>query len=282
VKRLARLVGLVGLVGLAACGGGHAGAATDAGGDGSAIASRCASDAMSITCPHETVTIGGRTVTYEVPAGAAPAAGWPVVVYYQGSFVPGSQAFAAKMGDAFGAYQLTRTVRALLDRGYAVVAPNALGNGSEFWQTNVPPYAASWPGSDDDLFMNALLPALGDGTLGPLDPARHYAMGISSGGYMTSRMAVSYPGAFRALAIASASYATCGTFCTVPALPADHPPTLFLHGAADSVVPIATMTAYRDQLISDGRVATSIVNPTAGHEWLSEAVAAIPDWFDAH
>ena len=277
---------LVLLASLAACGGGHGGATTDAGGDdasdAAATASRCASDATSITCPRETVTVGGRVVTYEVPAGTPPSAGWPVVVYYQGSFVPGSQAFAAKVGDAFGQYQLTRTVRALLDRGYAVVAPNALGNGSEFWETNVPPYSLAWMGSDDDVFIKALLPALGDGTLGPLDPDRRYAMGISSGGYMTSRMAVSYPGAFRALVVASASYATCSQVCNVPALPADHPPTLFLHGNADSVVPIGTMTPYRDQLISDGRVAMSIVNPTAGHEWLSEAVAAIPDWFDAH
>ncbi|CAN5489605.1 hypothetical protein BH11MYX1_BH11MYX1_56570 [soil metagenome] len=285
---------LVLLASLVACGGGHPGTPTDAGtdagtddgtnasGDASASASRCASDATSITCPSEAVTIGGRTITYEVPAGAPPAAGWPAVVYYQGSFVPGSQAFSAKLTDAFGAYQLTRTVQALLDRGYAVIAPNALGNGGQFWQTNVPPYSSAWAGSDDDVFINALLPALADGTFGTLDPDRHYAMGISSGGYMTSRMAVSYAGKFRALVIASASYATCSQLCSLPALPTDHPPTLFLHGNADAVVPIGTMTLYRDRLISDGRVAMSIVNPTAGHEWLSEAVAAIPDWFDTH
>ena len=39
--------------------------------------------------------------------------------------------------------------------------------------------------------------------VGPLDPSRLLAIGVSSGGYMTSRMAVSYPGKFRALAIAA-------------------------------------------------------------------------------
>lgn len=276
---------LVVLASLVACGGGHPAVPADAGdasGDASATASRCASDATSITCPTETVKIGGRTVTYAAPAGTPPVAGWPAVVYYQGSFIPGSQAFSAKLTDAFGEYQLTRTVQALLDRGYAVIAPNALGNGSEYWETNVPPYSVTWTGSDDDVFIRALLPALDDGTFGTLDPDRHYAMGISSGGFMTSRMAVSYAGKFRALVIASGSYATCSQFCSVPTLPPDHPPTLFLHGNADNVVPVGTMEAYRDQLLSEGRVAMSIINPTAGHEWLGEAVAAIPAWFDAH
>jgi predicted esterase len=93
---------------------------------------------------------------------------------------------------------------------------------------------------------------------------------------------VSYAGTFRALAIASASYATCSNTCSVPALPADHPPTLFLHGATDNVVPTSEMVPYRDALTAAGRVAQSIVDPAAGHEWLTEAETAVPDWFDAH
>ena len=265
---------------LAACG--SPGAPGGGGGDAPPGGSRCTASGTMLTCEHETATVGGRTVTYEVPLGAAPAAGWPVVVFYQGSFIPGSHAFAAAMGDMFGQYELTATVQALLDRGYAIVAPNALGDGSQYWQTNVPPYATSWAGCDDDVFVHALLAATSGGTFGPLDATRMYAMGISSGGFMTSRMAVSYAGTFRALAIASASYATCGNTCSVPALPADHPPTLFLHGAMDQIVPESTMTPYRDALVSDGRVAQSIVDPNAGHEWLQQAIAAVPAWFDAH
>ena len=125
------------------------------------------------------------------------------------------------------------------------------------------------------------LPA--DGTFGPLDASHRYAMGISSGGFMTSRMAVSYAGSFRALAIASGSYATCGTSCTLPAtLPADHPPTLFLHGAADQTVPLSIMTPYRDKLVAEGRVVDTVINMDAGHEWLPEAKTAVPAWFDTH
>jgi len=243
--------------------------------------SRCDGDA-TLTCSSHAIVLGGRTVTYEVPLGTPPANGWPAVVFYQGSFIPGSRAFSASQGASFGQYQLTSTVKALLDGGYAVIAPNALGDGMQYWQTNVPPYSTAWIGCADDLFVRQLLDAMTAATFGPLDDTRLYAMGISSGGFMTSRMAVSYAGTFRALAIASASYATCGLTCTVPALPPDHPPTLFLHGANDTVVPVATMTPYRDALIGGGRTTNAIIDPAAGHEWVSQAVTAVPAWFDAH
>lgn len=245
-------------------------------------ASRCATSGDAISCTSRATHIAGRLVTYELPLGTPPATGWPNIVFFQGSFVPGSHAFAAAKTDPFGQYELTETIAALLDRGYAVIAPDALGNGSLYWQTNIPPYATSWAGCDDDVLVRALLAATADGTFGELDPARRYAMGISSGGFMTSRMAVSYPEQFRGLAIASASYATCGATCTVPDLPPDHPPTLFLHGGADSTVPVGTMTPYRDKLVAGGRVAEAIIDPAAGHAWLAQAVAAVPDWVDAH
>ena len=242
--------------------------------------SRCSGDEQSITCSSHAMQIGGRTVTFELPLGDPPSAGWPVVVFYQGSFVAGDRAFSATKDAQFGQYQLTSTIHALLDDGYAVIAPNTLGNGSLYWQSNVPPYATAWSGCADDAFIRQLLTAMSDDTFGPLDPTRQYAMGISSGGFMTSRMAVSYAGNFRALAIASASYATCGKTCTVPPLPADHPPTLFLHGGADSVVPITSMEPYRDALGSVRSIA--IVDANLGHEWIPEAVTAVPDWFDTH
>lgn len=107
-------------------------------------------------------------------------------------------------------------------------------------------------------------------------------MGISSGGFMTSRMAVSYAGAFRALVIASGSYATCSATCEVPDLPAGHPPTLFLHGDADNVVKLSTMTPYRDKLTAAGHSVETVIRAGAGHEWLPEGKTAIPMWFDAY
>jgi poly(3-hydroxybutyrate) depolymerase len=285
VKRL-----LLAVIGAHACGDGaapppgsaDANTGADVGADVDPTGSRCTSSGTTLTCTSHAVQLGGRTVTYEVPLGTPPAAGWPVVVFYQGSLVPGSRAFMASTSDSLGQYELTRTVQALLDGGYAVIAPNALGDGSQFWQTNVPPYATQWAGCDDDVFVKQLLDAMGGTMFGPLDATRRYAMGISSGGFMTSRMAVSYAGTFRALAIASASYATCSNTCNVPALPADHPPTLFVHGETDLLVPLSTMMPYRDALAAAGHDASAVVVAGAGHEWLADAVTAIPAWFDAH
>ncbi|HET9992660.1 MAG TPA: PHB depolymerase family esterase, partial [Kofleriaceae bacterium] len=196
--------------------------------DGS-LASRCQIAPTAITCDHDTLSLNDSTadrdIAYEVPLGVAPAAGWPAVIYYQGSFVTGTSAFSAQVGAPFGEYNLTLTIKALLDGGYAVIAPNAAMMGTTFWETNVPPYSTSWSGSPDDVLVTHMLAAITAGTFGPIDPSRLYAMGISSGGFMTSRMAVSYPGVFRALADHSGSYATCSAICVVPTpLPADHPP----------------------------------------------------------
>ncbi|MDQ3370725.1 MAG: prolyl oligopeptidase family serine peptidase [Myxococcota bacterium] len=243
---------------------------------------RCASTTTMITCTSRATEIGGRTVTYELPAGTPPAAGWPTVIYFQGSLVAGSRAFAAARTDPFGQYELTRTIAALLDRGYAVVAPDARDGGNSYWQTNIPPYATAWSGSEDDVFVRRLFATIDAGELGPLDAARLAAMGISSGGFMTSRMAVSYAGRFRALAIHSGSYATCGLVCSVPDLPADHPPTVFLHGSADLTVRPSVMTPYRDQLVAGGHTVDTVLREGAGHEWISEGVTVIPAWFDEH
>jgi len=93
-----------------------------------------------------------------------------------------------------------------------------------------------------------------------------------------------YPGRFRALAIESGSYATClGPLCTIPAtLPADHPPTLFLHGDMDSIVPIATARTYHDELVAQGIDTKFDEDSTAGHQWLSVAPDEVTKWFQSH
>jgi dienelactone hydrolase len=259
------------------------GGASDAG----TPASRCTVTPQRAECSSQTTSLTGlvvpRAVTFEAPLGSPPAQGWPTVLFFQGSLVPGSQAFANDRGASFGMYQLTRTVKALLDRGFAVIAPDAIAGGTIAWQTNIPPWSIAWTTSSDHALMLKLFDAIAAGDFGPLDSSRLYAMGISSGGYMSSRMAVSYPGKFRALVIHSASYATCSNTCSLPAtLPADHPPTLFVHGQVDMVAPIATMLPYRAQLASMGIAVSSDISPDAGHEWLESAAASVPAWFEQH
>ena len=252
-----------------------------------APASRCTVGPSTITCEHDVLSladsVGTRSVTYATPLGTAPPSGWPVVVFFQGSFVAGHGVFAGAKSDSFGIYQLALTVKELLDRGYAVLAPDASGNGSSYWETNIPPYASTWSGSPDDVLMQNLFAAMRAAKFGALDATRLYAMGISSGGFMTSRMAVSYPGKFRALADCSGSYATCGATCNVPTpLPVDHPPTLFLHGDMDNVVPMSSLQPYVDALRAEGHETKVITDAAAGHEWLAAGPVAITAWFDMH
>jgi predicted esterase len=206
-----------------------------------------------------------------------------VAFFFQGSFVAATGTFVAKKDDRFGLFNMTLTVKELLDHGYAVLAPNAVVEGRTAWQTNVPPWSTLWSTSSDDAFMKAIFEAIGEGKFGALDASRLYAMGISSGGFMTSRMAVSYAGKFRALAVHSGGYATCGATCTLPAsMPSDHPPTLFLHGAEDTIAAPSTMEMYRDALVAEGRTVQTLIDPKAGHEWLTAGPAAIRAWFDAY
>ncbi len=278
---------------------GDGGARTDAGntrdagiGDAgtSSTAATCVVTPTTVQCPYDTTeyrvgvtTLTDRRVHFAHPAAPAPAAGYPVVLFFQGSFFSSDRIWSAEEGDAFGALELARTLADLLDRGYAIVAPEAHVRGSTFWDTNVPPFSLAWSTSSDHRLMERLFEAIEDGELGDLDPTRLYATGISSGGYMTSRMAVSYEGRFRALAVHSASYATCsGPLCVVPNdLPADHPPTLFLHGEQDRIAPPDEMREYAEALEDDG-VPVRVVTTDDGHEWIAPAVTEVGDWFDVY
>ncbi len=255
---------------------------------GAEAPSRCRATAKLVSCPQEVLAIDvgrGRTrrVHFQVPLGAAPAPGWPVVLMFTGSFQAPVHNFAAFRDDAYGAYYQALTVKRLLDAGFAVLVPETRFGGSSWWDTNVLWWAWRWSRSPDDRFLRSIFAAIGDGAFGLLDATRLYATGISSGGYMTSRMAESYPGRFKALAIQSASFAKCaGAICVIPTpIPAGHPPTLFLHGGADWVVPVRTMIRYRDALVREGYAAKAIIDPNAGHEWIPAAPDAIVQWFQA-
>lgn len=244
---------------------------------------RCAVEADSRWCAHESGRVSwglvsGRDVYWQVPVGAAPASGWPVAVLFQGSLHPARGFWEAERDDAFGGWHQTGLVEALLDAGYAVITPNARGGG--WWDTNVAPFSLAWETAPDHGMVQALLDGIEAGDFGDLDRQRLVAGGISSGGYMTSRMALSYPGEFEALVIQSASWATCsGAVCVLPeTLPEDHPPTLFLHGEDDSVVPVGTMERYADQLEDEGHEVEVVIEPGLGHAWLPDAPEAVVEW----
>jgi len=250
---------------------------------------RCVVDGDSRWCSREVIKLkpgrfSSRRVYFQTPVGTPPEAGWPVAVLFQGSLNPARKFWEAERGDAWGAWNQVGVVQALLDGGFAVLAPDAQAGGRTFWNTNVLPWSFAWSEAPDAQLMDTLFEAMDDGRFGPLDPNRRVAAGISSGGYMTSRMALSYPGEFRALAIQSASWATCsGLVCSLPdALPADHPPTLFLHGERDEIVPIGTMERYAEALEEAGHTVQVVTDPELGHAWLEVAPEEVLSWFEEH
>jgi len=244
----------------------------------------CTDDGTTITCEHfeSRYRDGGldRVVLWQLPAGVPPAQGWPAVLVFQGTGHSASNSFEADLDDAWGGWWQAQLTRTLLEAGFAVVAPGTRLD-TTWWETNVLPWSMTWDRSHDHRLMLGLFAGIEDGELGPLDPQALFATGISSGGYMSSRMAVAYPGRFEALVIQSASYATCGgVICSVPDLPADHPPTLFLHGEQDEVVPVDTMLDYHQALVDQGTPTQTVLDPDRHHGWLPGAPEEITAWFD--
>lgn len=221
-----------------------------------------------------------RDVLWQLPLGEAPAGGWPVVLVYQGSLYPVE--FSRKSTALYGGYYELQTIRKLLDSGYAVLAPRAAADLAWFTNTLSPFTPYEW--TTDFGFLNNVFSAIKRGQFGPLNTAREYATGISSGGYNTSRMALTWPGQFKALVVHSASWATCGgSLCVLPLyMPTTHPPTKFLQGFLDPLAPWWTMQIYYDRLLYEGIETEQLTMPMGGHEWFSVSPAAVVDWFDRH
>ena len=241
-----------------------------------------------------------RPVRWQIPEGTPPAGGWPVAFYYAGTqFTDYEHAFKRDAGDALGMVYEPQMIHELLDdpagtgKKYAVFVadPPASSGWMQYWHTNVVnPY---WSSCDYDFFPDFFgeikSGKYGSASLYNMD--RRYAYGISSGGYNTSRMAVTFNSGssngntWKALADISASYATCGgSYCSVPGnLPANHPPIKFWHGVSDNIVPIYTMREYYDALIFQG-FTTEKVEHSGGHEYTSHVLGSggVKAWFDAH
>ncbi len=221
---------------------------------------------------------------WQIPPGTAPDEGWPVALLFQGSFASAPTFWTGFGAEPMGGIHQVELTEQLLGAGFAVFTPLAVAGGLWCWNTNVVPWADDWENSPDKSVMDVLILEMEEGRFGPLDTSRMYAGGISSGGYMTSRMAEAYPGRFSALAVISASWATCaGAICTVPSsMPADHPPTFFGHGETDVVVPIATMKDYRDALDDAGFETETMTMPGKGHTWFDGEAEAVVAWFEGH
>lgn len=234
-----------------------------------------------------------RPVRWQVPEGTAPAGGWPVAFYYAGTQLTDTDnAFIHRMSQPYGQGYVPHIIRELLDapsggRKYAVIVadPPASSGTYQYWHTNVIfPYSAS---CDYDFFPDFFGEIAGGsyGAASQYNLGKRYAFGISSGGFNSSRMAVTFNGSsvWKALGIVAASYATCSSSCSVPTLPANHPPTKFWHGQNDGIVPLTTMYTYYNKLGSQGLVRSKLEHP-GGHEFTADSLGAsgIKNWFDRY
>ncbi len=253
-----------------------------------------------------------RGVRYQVPDGPTPPDGWPVAFLFNGTTPADLNPFDLSptdrlIGGAFGADYFPQIIHELLDdpagtgTRYAVIAPEPpqTALAVEFWHTNaVFPYSIS---CDYDFFPD-LFSEIKRGRYGSssqFDMDNRYGFGISSGGYNTSRMAVTFnhdrawyqscsqwcnEDTWQALGVIAASYATCtGPLCWVPnSLPSNHPPTKFWHGTADNIVPISTAIDYHDELVDDGTM-TEFTTHGGGHELNSTMLGdtGVKAWFDS-
>lgn len=259
---------------LAACGGFSCRSVVVGAADGRA----CRTDGDGTHCAHHDTSVGGRQVLWQLPQGTPPSSGWPVAILFQGTGFPADDYWDAPVSAPFGGGVEPRLVQRLLDDGYAVVTPETK-LWRTFWDTNVFPWNVAWSVSPDAVFVDAVLHDIDHGRFGALDGGSLYVAGISSGGYMASRLAVTRPWRVRALVVQSASYAWCGgAFCMVPTLSPDHPPTLLLHGRRDAIVPESTTHLYAQALVRAG-VAVSLVVDDGGHAWSPQAPQLVSEWF---
>jgi hypothetical protein len=226
----------------------------------------------------------------------------------------------------FGVWHQVATVVALVNAGYTVIQAAARyqcvfppsGLCGYFWDSNI---GFRWFFGEDRPLVDALIQQIQPGTttFGAIDINHVCAVGISSGGYLSSRMANEYAGGIngnstvkdrrkpiRCVAIQSASYQNCGPeSCSPPDLPPNHPPTFFLHDPADPTVDFQTMQNYLDKLdmqFPNGNPAYTVngvreeftlldeftgdAGPSPGHQWSSEltgdATNSILQWFNSH
>jgi pimeloyl-ACP methyl ester carboxylesterase len=254
------------------------------------LAPACTVTTSTRACPHQRLTLRtasvlepDRDVLFALPqpgeGAAVPAAGWPVVVLFQGSFHPAARHWTADKDGPWGEWHQARTVEALLAAGFAVLTPEARSGGALYWDTNQAPWNVAWSTSPDAALIDALWAAMADGTFGPLDLDRVVVGGLSSGGYMASRLALARPTSLRGIVVTGASYATCaGPLCVVGPIGDNHPPALFLHGDADSVVPVSTMRPYARALREAGVDTRVVVAEGWGHGWLPRSPGEVVAW----
>lgn len=217
---------------------------------------------------YQTAQLGGREVHWQVPQGEAPERGFPLAVLLPGSLSSARGYFYSEDGTPFGLEEQTRLTEQLLGNGYAVFAPEyAVPHTFSDANTALNLLSKDAP---DASHIRALLKDAQRGRFGKLDAGDAAAIGVSSGGYLTSQLGNLMPEHFqRGLVVVSAGHfqATPMDAFVPSRLPAAHPRTLFLHGEGDPIVPVSQSRHYAKRLREHGVTAEHVAEPKTAHGW---------------
>ncbi len=173
------------------------------------------------------IVVDGDTRTYSVhlPPGYDGKGAVPLVLVLHGAYQTGAEIRRLSGFDAVADAN-----------GTIAVYPDGIGR---HWADGRAT-SAQEQGVNDVAFLTALLDRLA--TEYATDRRRVYAAGFSNGGFMIGRLACDVPGRFAAVAlVASAVSAQVAAECaTGRAMP-----TIFMHGTADPIVPVAGVPEMR-------------------------------------
>ncbi|MBS3773458.1 MAG: prolyl oligopeptidase family serine peptidase [Candidatus Thermoplasmatota archaeon] len=228
--------------------------------------------------PQET-WLDGRRLLWQQPTASPPTDGYPVIFVLHGAVQRADAWFGGS--DPWSMAQTSFTTTAL-ERGLIVVAPESrrpLFWGPRSWDA----FAATVDTSLDLPFFQDIFAWLE--TL-PVNSSAVYCTGFSSGGFMTSRLARTFPACFAAVAIHSGADATATRLtwmgpildCTKPLhFPAGYPPTMVIHGRYDEVVPALCGINLYGELQRNG-IPSQLVLTEDGHVWQTARNQEILDW----
>jgi poly(3-hydroxybutyrate) depolymerase/predicted secreted protein len=234
---------------------------------------------------YELKEISGRQVYSVHPEGKPPAKGWQVIILLHGR----GQGGGAWFGEGLLSMGEQKTFpQEALRANYAILAPDSgetPRSGVRQWDC----MHRVVERSEDLLFFRDLLSWVKKNDWARLDAGRVYVAGISSGGFMASRLAHAFPAQIRAVCIVSAgnadsvkigrNLASIFDFSATQTISASHPPALILHGTADRLVPVDMGRRYFHDLQAAGVRVRYEEIPGGRHGWHAAFNKLILEWF---
>ena len=197
---------------------------------------------------ERTLVVADQERSYEidVPAGAAPSAGWPVVLVFHGGG-----------GSAAGARTQSRmSVLGTAER-FVAVYPQGSGGVAGKLKTWNGGTCCGWAMShhvDETAFVAALLDDLASAV--PVDAKRVYATGISNGGMMAYLVACTLAGRVAAIAPVAGEMTIPPSECR-PSRPVA---VLVIHGTADRNLPFDGGPGARALAVHDVRSVAAAID----------------------